>query len=74
MNKIYNVDASIDFDSKDIVNTETSIIRLKQLLSSSQVYNNEGGKSYIDADTIHFSSSAPNVIEVLSDYMILPAH
>ncbi|MBO7671907.1 LamB/YcsF family protein [bacterium] len=67
LNKIYNADGSLDFDAKDIVNTETSIIRLKQLLSASQVYNNEGGKSYVEADTAHFSSSAPNVIEVLQE-------
>jgi len=67
LNKIYNADGSLDFNAKDIVNTETSIIRLKQLLASSQVYNNEGGKSFVDADTVHFSSSAPNVLEVLSE-------
>ena len=66
LNKIYNVDGSIDFNAKDIVNTETSCIRLKQLLSASQVYNNEGGKTYVEADTVHFTSSAPNAIEVNS--------
>ena len=67
LNKIYNADGSIDFNAKDIVNTETSCIRLKQLLSASQVYNNEGGKTFLEADTIHFSSSAPNAIEVLTE-------
>jgi len=67
LNKIYNVDGSIDFNAKDIVNTETSCIRLKQLLSASQVYNNEGGKTYVEADTVHFTSSAPNAIEVLKE-------
>lgn len=67
LNKIYNADGSIDFNAKDIVNTETSCIRLKQLLSASQVYNNEGGKTYVEADTVHFSSSAPNAIEVLKE-------
>ena len=67
LNKIYNANGSIDFNAKDIVNTETSCIRLKQLLSASQVYNNEGGKTYVEADTIHFSSSAPNATEVLKE-------
>ena len=67
LNKIYNADGSIDFNAKDIVNTETSCIRLKQLLSASQVYNNEGGKTYVEADTVHFTSSAPNAIEVLKE-------
>ena len=67
LNKIYNADGSIDFSAKDIVNTETSTTRLKQLLAASQVYNNEGGKTYVEADTIHFSSSAPNAIEALRE-------
>lgn len=67
LNKIYNTNGSIDYNAKDIVNTETSITRLKQLLSASQVYNNEGGKTYVEADTIHFSNTAPNSIEVLRE-------
>lgn len=67
LDKIYNLDGSIDFDAKSIVNTETSISRLKQLLSNSQVYNNEGSKTVVQADTVHFSSSAPNVISVLRE-------
>ncbi len=67
LNKIYNADGSIDYNAKDIINTETSITRLKQLLAASQVYNNEGGRTYVDADTVHFSSSAPNSIEVLKE-------
>ena len=67
LNKIYNADGSIDYNAKDIVNTETSITRLKHLLASSQVYNNEGGRTYVDADTIHFSSSAPNAADILRE-------
>ena len=67
LNKIYNLDGSIDYDAKDIVNTETSITRLKQLLSASQVYNNEGGRTYVEADTIHFSTTAINALEVAKE-------
>ena len=67
LDKIYNADGTLDFGAKTIINTDTSISRLKQLLSNSQVYNNEGGKTVVEADTIHFSSSAPNVIEVLKE-------
>ena len=67
LNKIYNLDGSIDYNAKDIVNTDTSITRLKQLLAASQVYNNEGGKTFVEADTIHFNSSAPNSINVLKE-------
>lgn len=67
LNKIYNADGTIDFGAKDIVNTETSMIRLKQLLSASQVYNNEGGRTYVEADSVHFSTSAANALEVLQE-------
>jgi len=64
LNKIYNADGSLDYSAKDIVNTETSLTRLKQLLSYSQVYNNEGGRTYVEADTVHFGSTAQNAVDV----------
>ena len=39
LNKIYNIDGTIDYQTKDIENTDTSISRLRLLLSNSQVYN-----------------------------------
>ncbi len=64
LNKIYNIDGSVDYSAKDIENTETSISRLKLLLSNSQVYNNEGGKTVVNADTIHFTNRLSNAVEL----------
>ena len=64
MNKIYNVDGTVDYSANDIENTDTSISRLRLLLSSSQVYNNEGGKTVVEADTIHFTNRISNAGEL----------
>ena len=62
LNKIYNIDGTVDYSAKDIENTDTSISRLRLLLSSSQVYNNEGGKTVVEADTIHFTNRISNAL------------
>ncbi len=64
LNKIYNLDGTVDYSANDIENTETSISRLKLLLSNSQVYNNEGGKTVVNADTIHFTNRISNALEL----------
>ena len=64
LNKIYNVDGTVDYSANDIENTDTSISRLRLLLSSSQVYNNEGGKTVVEADTIHFTNRISNAGEL----------
>lgn len=64
LNKIYNLDGSVDYSAKDIENTDTSISRLKLLLSNSQIYNNEGGKTVLQADTIHFTNRIANAVEL----------
>ena len=65
LNKVYNIDGSVDYSAKDIENVDTSISRLRLLLSNSQVYNNEGGKTIVEADTIHFSSRISNATELV---------
>ena len=64
LNKVYNVDGTVDYSAKEIVNTDTLISRLRVLLSNSQVFNNEGGKTVVCADTIHFSNRQNNVLEL----------
>jgi len=64
LNKLYNIDGTVDYSAKDIENTDTSISRLKLLLSCSQVYNNEGGKTVVTADTIHFNNRMNNSVEL----------
>jgi len=65
LEKIYNVDGTINYSARDNENTEVLIQRLKQLMSTSQVSNNEGGKTIVQADTIHFSSKLCNADELI---------
>lgn len=60
LEKQYNVDGTIDFSRKDIENIFGSINRLKTLLGTSQIDNTAGGKTVIEADTIHFSNKIAN--------------
>lgn len=66
LEKSYNADGSIDFNSNDIINTNASIARLRELLNNSQVMNNEGGKTLVKADTIHFTTRVSNGLELIS--------
>ena len=65
LEKTYNVDGSIDFSAKDIENTNISVSRLKELLNSSQVMNNDCGKTIVKADTIHFTNRISNSLELI---------
>lgn len=67
LEKTYNIDGSIDYSKKDIEDTPQCIQRLRDLLSHSQVVNNEGGKTIITADTIHFSNKLPNVLSLAKE-------
>ena len=64
LEKVYNVDGTVDFGVKDSEDTSKSLHRLKTLLYSSQVDNREGGKTIITADTIHFSNKISNALEL----------
>lgn len=63
--KIYDKDGNIDFSARDLENTNISIQRLKELLQYSQVTNNEGGKTVVRADSIHFSNKLSNAKELI---------
>ena len=63
--KIYDNEANIVYSARDLENTAISIQRLKDLLNNSQVTNNVGGKTVVQADTIHFSNKLSNVKELV---------
>ena len=65
LEKMYNVDGTVNTIAKDNENTEMEIQRLKQLLSTSQVSNVEGGKTVVTADTIHFTNRLSNSLELI---------
>lgn len=65
LEKMYNVDGTVNTVAKDSENTEMEISRLKQLLAASQVSNIEGGKTVVTADTIHFTNRLSNSLDLI---------
>jgi len=65
LEKIYDTAGNIDFSARDLENTNISIQRLKDLLQNSNVTNNEGGKTVVRADSIHFSNKLANAKELI---------
>jgi len=56
LEKMYKPDGTIDYSARDNENNEIMISRLKNLIATSQVSNNIGERTYLEADTIHFSN------------------
>ena len=67
LEKTYNADGTVDYSKKDLEDTPQCIQRLKDLLAHSQVQNNEGGKTIVTADTIHFSNKLPNALSLAKE-------
>lgn len=65
LEKMYNVDGTVNTVAKDNENTDVEIQRLKQLLATSQVSNIEGGKTVVKADTIHFTNRLSNSLDLI---------
>lgn len=65
LEKIYDKEGNIDFSARDLENSNISIQRLKDLLQYSQVTNNEGGKTVVRADSIHFSNKLSNAKDLI---------
>ena len=67
LEKTYNVDGTVDFAEKDNESAFDYIARLRTLLNYSQVSNKEGGKTFVTADTVHFSGKVHNIIEIAKE-------
>lgn len=65
LEKMYNIDGTVNTMARDCENTEMEIQRLKQLLATSQVSNIEGGKTFLKVDTIHFTNRLSNSLELI---------
>lgn len=63
LNKLYNVDGTIDFKSDEIKDVDLMIRRLQGLVKSSQISNNASGFSVVEANTIHFSSGSLELVK-----------
>jgi len=56
LNKIYNTDGTIDYSADEITDPDLLTRRLQRYLQYSQIDNTAKGTSFIEANTIHFSS------------------
>lgn len=56
LNKSYNPDGTVDYNSEEINNTDASIRRLQGIVKSSQIDNNMKGFSVVEANSLHFSN------------------
>ncbi len=65
LNRIYNEDASIDYSSSSVGNVDFAFNRLNNLLRHSSIRNNEGSLSEVKFDTIHFSTTSKNILEII---------
>jgi UPF0271 protein len=65
LDKTYAASGTVDYSIEDITNTNFSIKRLQQLLRTSQVDTITRGLASVDANTVHFSSSAINSLELV---------
>jgi len=75
LDKIYNVDGSIDFESDDVIDLNYSTRLLETLLKESAVLNNQQGRTKVDFKTIHLSMKNNNSIELakkVSEFMPSP--
>jgi 5-oxoprolinase (ATP-hydrolysing) subunit A len=64
LDKIYNIDGSIDFDTQDKVDTIYSLEQLNLMIEKSSVKNKEGGITKVDFCTIHLNTKHQNSIEL----------
>lgn len=65
LDKTYTSEGLIDFSVKDNSNFDFNINRLKHLLSTSEIDNNLGGKTIVNAESIHFANKYENSLEIL---------
>ncbi len=64
LDKNYDFAGNIDKSQSDVMNTESSINRLKKLLTDSEIDNTSKGFTKVAFDTIHFNNSAANSLEL----------
>ena len=65
LEKTYNPDLTIDYAIPDNTNNFELIKRFQHLLHTSQIRNNAGGVSFVNANTIHFSNKYRNSLDLI---------
>lgn len=64
LDKKYNFDASIDFDSPDMTTFDYAMSQLDSLLKDSTIKNNQNGKTKINFKTIHLNMKAESSLNI----------
>ncbi len=64
LNRVYNAQGAIDYRADEITDFEQLSRRTLRYLQTSQIDNNLNGMSFVEANTIHFSSRS-NSIELI---------
>lgn len=67
LNKFYNTDGTVDYRNNEITDVEFLSRRFQKYLQTSQLNNNSGGLTIINADTVHFSSNSLELIKKASE-------
>lgn len=70
LNKVYNADLTVDYRAEDIKDVDLQIRRLQGVVKSSQISNNFGGFSVIEADTVHFSSDSLELLRRAKEVIV----
>lgn len=65
VDKVYTPDFKLDWDNSKYINEDDSLNRIRTLLFSSQIKLGNGLFMPTNADTIHFDTKNPNVIQLL---------
>lgn len=65
LDKVYNVDGTVDYAAEKITDIHHSIRRLNELIRNSQIDNSARGYTSVEANTIHFSSNAVNALDLV---------
>lgn len=64
LNKVYNVDGTIDYSAEEVTDSDVLSKRLQRYLQYSQIDNNLKGTSFLESNTIHFSNNK-NSLELI---------
>lgn len=64
LDKVYNPDGSIDYDSQEIDNPNYSISQLESLINDSSLKHNQNGKVKVKVNTIHLNMKSKNSITI----------
>lgn len=63
LTKKYNADGTIDYKGDEITDSNLILRRFQKYLQTSQIDNNMNGLSFIDANTVHFSSNSLELVK-----------